>query len=212
MLFLLSYIINNRLQKAIIMIKQNIKNQTLNGLLAFALVFSLGACNNPKKEDPKDVAEEHNDSKFDNKNEKDAQFLVDAAEINLKEIQLGQLAQTNAQTADVKDLGKMMEEQHTKTMNELKDLAAKKMVTVPTTLTDDGQDDYKKLADKKAKDFDKDYCDMMVKGHKDAIDKFEKASTECNDADIKEWASMTLPALRNHLDHALACQDKLKKM
>ena len=64
----------------------------------------------------------------------------------------------------------------------------------------------------KASDFDKEYCDMMVKGHKDAIDKFEKAINDASDPDIKAWASSMLPALRIHLDHSLTCQKKCEKM
>ena len=52
--------------------------------------------------------------------------------------------------------------------------------------------------------------DMMVKGHKDAISKFEKASKDCDDADIRAWALATLPALRTHLDHSLTCQKDIK--
>lgn len=179
-----------------------------------AFIFATSSCNNSQKpEDSKEVAEEHNEAKMDNKSdEKDAQFLVEAAEINMNEIQLGQLAQQKSMMSDVKDLGKMMEDEHTKVMNELKDLAGKKSISIPTSLTDETQKDYNKLADKKAKDFDKDYCDAMVDGHKDAISKFEKASTDATDPDIKAWAAATLPALRTHLDHAITCQEKCKKM
>jgi putative membrane protein len=180
-------------------------------MMIFAVMLTVIACNQ-RPEDTKDAAEDHNEAKFDDKStEKDAQFLVEAAAINLNEIQLGQLAGTNATMQEVKDLGKMMEDEHSKKLEELKTLAAKKTVTIPVSATEQGQDDYKKLSEKTGKDFDKDFCDMMVKGHKDAIDKFEKASSECNDAEIKEWATATLPALRNHLDHALTCQEKMKK-
>jgi putative membrane protein len=181
---------------------------------AFLLIalLTVTACNEQRPDDTKEVAEDRNEEKFEtNKSEKDAQFLVDAAEINLMEIQLAQLANTKATAQDVKDLAKMMEEAHTNSMNELKTLAASKSISIPTTVTEDGHDHHKKLADKSGEDFDKEYCDMMVKGHKDAIDKFEKASNDAVDADIKQWASATLPALRNHLDHATTCQDRMKK-
>jgi putative membrane protein len=193
--------------------KANKVKTLLQGSTLFTAVILMifVACNQQRPEDTKDTAEDRNDAKFDeNKNEKDAKFLVDAAEIDLMEIQLGQLASTKATAADVKDLGKMMEEQHSKSLDNLKALAAKKTVSLPTSITDDGQDHYKKLADKNGNDFDKEFCDMMVDGHKDAISKFEKASTESNDAEIKDWAAATLPTLRNHLDHALTCQEKVK--
>ena len=193
---------------------KNVSKIILEGGVIVALLFATVSCNNSQKqEDPQEVAEEHNDAKMNNNaDEMDAQFLVDASEINMKEIQLGQLAQQKAMMSDVKDLGKMMESEHTKAMNELKDLAEKKIISIPTSLTDEYQKEYNNFADKKAMDFDKDYCDAMVAGHKDAVNKFEKASTDATDPDIKAWAAATLPALRNHLDHAMTCQEKCKKM
>src|ERR1044071_2120459 len=53
---------------------------------------------NTKTEDPKDVAEEHNDAKFRKESEKEAQLMVDAADINLAEIELGKLAESKGTT------------------------------------------------------------------------------------------------------------------
>ena len=44
------------------------------------------------------------------------------------------------------------------------------------------------------------------------IEKFEKASTDATDEDIKKWAAATLPTLRTHLDYAMICQKKYDKM
>lgn len=176
--------------------------------------LALTSCSSDEKkpEDTKAVATEHNEAKFDSsKNEKDAAFLVNAAEINLKEIKLGQLAADKSNMKDVKEFGKMMEDDHTKAMKGLQELAAKKQITIPTTLTDNGGDAYEKLIKKTGKDFDKEYCKMMVDGHKDAIDKFEKAAGSSSDQDIKNWAASMLPALRTHLDHAMMCQKKCEK-
>jgi len=47
-----------------------------------------------------------------------AQFLVRAAEIDLEEIQVGQLAQKKSTMIDVQELGKMMETEHTKSLSD----------------------------------------------------------------------------------------------
>ena len=112
----------------------------------------------------------------------------------------------------VKELGKMMEDEHTKAMNELKGLAKTKMVTIPDMPTQPAMDAYNTLNAKKGKDFDKAYSDMMVMGHKDAIALFEKTSANSGDANVKGWATSTLPALRKHLDHAVMCQKECNKM
>lgn len=183
----------------------------VKGFLLLAITMYTASCGTKKSEDSKEVAEEHNEAKFDKADEKDAQFMVNAAETNLEEIQLGQLAQKNGMMADVQKLGTSMEAAHLKAMASLKELAAKKMITLPTTITQNGQDAYKKLMDKPGKDFDKAYCDMMVDGHKQAVDKFQSAETDVKDADIKAWAASMLPALRSHLDHAMVCQAKCAK-
>ena len=184
----------------------------LHAAFAITMLFA-SSCMDKKAEDTKEVAEDHNDAKFDNnKNEKDAQFLVNAAEINRKEISLGQLAQKLGRTTHVKELGKMMEDAHTASLSDLNALAKTKNITLPDAQTEDGQDDYKKLNEKSGNDFDKAYADMMVSGHKDAISLFETASTESADLDIRAWATASLPALRGHLDEAMVCQKECEKL
>ncbi|HEY8937348.1 MAG TPA: DUF4142 domain-containing protein [Cyclobacteriaceae bacterium] len=197
---------NNNLKSDIIIIRATILSA------AVALVFALSSCQNKKAEDSKEVATEHNEAKFDSANEEDAKFLVAAAEINLEEIELGKLAQQNGALADVKSLGKMMEDDHTKALKDLQALASSKQITIPTVITDKGLDAVKKLKDKTGNDFDKDFCQMMVKGHKDAIDKFEKESKDAANGDIRAWATSMVPSLRTHLDHAMTCQEKCEKM
>lgn len=181
-------------------------------LTAVVLTLTLLSCNNTKTEDTKDVAEEHNEAKFSNAKEDDANFLVNAAAINLEEIELGNLAQTRGTVNHVKELGEMMLTEHNTALTELTALAAKKQITIPTSLTDKGMSTSKKLMDIKVSKFDKEYADMMVSGHKDAISVFEKASTNALDADIRNWATSMLPALRKHLDHAMTCQKECEKM
>jgi len=53
---------------------------------------------------------------------------------------------------------------------------------------------------------------MMVNGHKDVISKFEKASTDAADPDIRNWATSILPALRKHLEYSEMCKKKCENM
>jgi len=166
-----------------------------------------------KSEDTKDVAKEQNDEKFDNRNkEKDAEFLVNAAEANLKEIQLGQLAQKKGNAAHIRELGKMMEAAYTKSQQDLAALAKTKGVTIPTSPTEDVKDAYDKLDKKSGKDFDKAYTDMIVDAHKESIDTYEKAAADSHDSEITKWASKMLPELRKHHERATESQKKCNKM
>lgn len=183
------------------------------GFLSLSL-FVIHSCDNGNPDDTKEMAEDQNEERFDDrKSEKDADFLVDAAAINLEEIKLGELAQQRGTLKDTKDLAKMMVDEHTAALSELKKLAASKSITIPVSITEDGQDAYEGLnSEDTGMDFDKEYCDLMVKGHKSAIRKFEKASSNAEDPDIRNWASSMLPSLRTHLEHSNACQEKCKAM
>jgi len=183
-------------------------------LFAASLMFV--ACNNNTdkngvKEDNKKAAEERNDAKFDKQGEKDANFVTDVQDINLAEQNLGQLAESRGTSKEVKELGRMMQAAHKKAYDELASLAAKKNISIPTAMSKSAKDDYDKLNNKAGKDFDKEFCDMMVKGHKDAIEKLEKESKDAADPDLQAWAANTLPELRKHLDHAMNAQDAVEK-
>lgn len=188
-----------------------IKKALILATFASTILLFVSCSNNPK--DSKTVAEDHNKEKFDDrKQKKDAQFLVDAAEINLEQIQLGKLAQQKGAAAHVKELGKVVEDAHTKSQRELTTLANNKRVSIPSNASDDAKDEYKKLNEKSREDFDKAFADLMVSKHKDAVKTFENASTDLNDADIKNWARSTLPHLRSHLDRSKECQEKFADM
>ena len=58
------------------------------------------------------------------------------------------------------------------------------------------------------KDFDKEYRDDMLSDHKKAVDKFQKGSTDLKDADLKNFASQTLPKLQMHQDSIKAIAGK----
>ncbi len=192
---------------------KNYKSKIFLATLFIVAMMGLQSCDDSKTEDTKDVAEEHNNAKFeDNKNEKDAQFLVDAAVIHRQEISLGKLAQQKGTTNHVKELGKMMEVDHTKALAELTTVAKTKNISLPTAQTDNEQDAYNKLNQKSGNDFGKEFSNMMVDGHKNAIALFEKSSTDGSDLEIKAWAASLLPALRTHLDHSLVCQKECSKM
>lgn len=190
-----------------------VKESSILTLFAVCISLVVSCGNNQKQEDTKEIAVEQNESKFDDKKqEKDAQFLVNASEMNLEEIQLGQLAQQKGSSTQVQELGKMMENAHAKSQSSLIALAKSKAITIPTSGTYEVKDSYKNLNEKSGNDFDKAYADMMVSEHKEAIDSFEEASKESVDGDIKNWAVTSLSDMRTHLDHSVDNQMKLAEI
>src|SRR4030095_4299380 len=115
-------------------------------LLGFLLLSVAGfmSCNDRPK-DSKEAAKEMNEPNKDATKESDERFLVRAAELNLEEIRLGQLAQQKGVMAEVKELGRMLEQAHTKANESLHALASSKGIAVPLTATNATEDTYKNL-------------------------------------------------------------------
>lgn len=178
------------------------------------LIIALNSCKNEtKQEDPKEVAEDTNEAKFDSVADKkdDSEFLVDIAEVNLAEIEIGKLAQTKSTNPEVKKFGKMLVDEHTKSASEVSALAKAKNFTLPTSITEDGKEEYNKLNEKSGIDFDKKFADLMIDGHQKAIDKLQKATEDAKDQDVKLWASNNIAPLTAHLEHAKLLKQDLDK-
>lgn len=188
----------------------------LKSFILLTAVSAMIACgdgnrmNNENQAGTADAAEEKNEAKFDGERQDDAEFLEKAAIMNLQEVQLGNLALERSKSQSVKDLARMIVDDHQKSYNEISALASQKGISVASSLTDDDQRDYRKLMDEKADDFDKKWTDLMVEKHKDAVDKHEKAAKNVEDPQIREWAAGKVGALRNHLDMAMNSHENAK--
>ena len=133
---------------------------------------------------------------------KDHNFMTKAAQGGMAEVELGQLAQQNGQSQQVKDFGKRMVDDHGKANDELKQLASQQGVSLPTTLDSKDQALKDKLSKMNGADFDKAYMHAMVMDHKKDVAEFKHESTSGNDQAVKDWAGKTLPTLQDHLQMA----------
>ena len=181
--------------------------------IAFMLLLSawtFQACNNAENKDSVEKAEDANEKTGTAVKEDDSEFMVEAADGGMMEVELGQLAATKAQNARVKAFGSMMVQDHTKANEELKALASSTSVTLPATLSERHQKHVNDMKEKSGADFDKDYMKLMVEDHETDVKKFEDASNNAKDATVKSFAAKTLPVLRVHLDSARAIHDAIK--
>ena len=188
-----------------------VRKLILKLLSLFTFVIGLSACDTQQKqEESKSIVEQHEASFNNVATKKDSLFLVNAAQINLEEIKLGMLAQQISMTHDIEELGKIMEVDYTKFLNDITFLAVKKQITIPTISTKDLKNEYKKLSKKAGGDFDIAYSTMMVDKIRAAIFIFDSASNKADDADIKAWVTAALPNLHVQLDKAMSCLSNAK--
>jgi putative membrane protein len=130
----------------------------------------------------------------------DTTFLTDAIQINLAEISVGDLAQQKGGSDDVKSFGKMLVDDHTASNAKATSLAQANGVTPPTEPSAADKKKHDELEKLSGAEFDREFAEAMVKGHEEAIAKFEAAS-KGND-DVAKFAQETLPTLQKHLKTA----------
>jgi len=121
-----------------------------------------------------------------------------AAKGGMMEVTMGKMAEQNAQSDDVKSFGKRMVTDHGKANDELKSIASKKGVQLPS----------KERTGKWTSD--KDYMDMMVKDHEKDLAEFKEEASSGSDPDLKKFADDTAKIVQEHLDLAKEIQGKLK--
>jgi putative membrane protein len=132
-------------------------------------------------------------------------FLKSAGQDGQAEVALAQLAEERASRADVKSFASHLQEDHQKANGEVMSLAQSKNVTLPSDLSAMQKAAKDRLSKLSGAAFDRAYLAEMVSDHNKAIALFTKAGSS-TDADIKAFATKTLPTLKSHLEQAQSLQ------
>jgi putative membrane protein len=124
---------------------------------------------------------------------------MDAAHINMAEVEVGQLAQQRSTNDRVKDFGQRLFTDHSRALSELKNIAREKDITLPTSL--DAK--HKALADKLSKlsgpAFDREFTQAMVEGHQEALKKAQAEAKSGSDPQLKDFAQKMATSVEEHL-------------
>ena len=140
----------------------------------------------------------------------DTNFIKEAAQGGMMEVELGKAAQDKASNEKVKEFGKRMEQDHSKANNELKKIASDKGVQLSSDLDKKHKSKMDKLTKLSGAEFDRQYMRDMVSDHKDDVKKFQNEADKGKDPDLKKFASQTLPTLKEHLQLAESTADAVK--
>ncbi len=144
-------------------------------------------------------------------NQSDERMVKQIAEANLAEISAGKLAQDKAQSDEVKSFAKKMVDDHTKALDDLKQLAQSKGVTLPTEPDKQHMAMEKKLQALSGDKFDKQYVQQAgERAHKQTHRLLQRASSRSEDADLKNYASKVLATVESHEQMAKDTSRNLK--
>jgi putative membrane protein len=135
----------------------------------------------------------------DKLNPSDQEFFMKAAQGNMAEVQLGALATQRAASDRVKQFGQRMVQEHGRAQQALTAMARENNWAMPTAISDEQKKHHDALAQQSGEAFDKAYMAHMVKDHQMDVTLYEGAAANCSNAQLKQYAAQTLPALREHL-------------
>jgi putative membrane protein len=139
----------------------------------------------------------------------DQTFVNEASRGGKMEVKLGELAERNSASSEVKEFGAHMVKDHTRLNKELGSAVTSIGLTVPTDLSEDQKAEYTKLSKLSGKSFDKEYIDLMVKDHTEDLAAFQKAESTAQDPKLKMAISSAIPVIQEHLNMAKSDAAKL---
>jgi len=130
----------------------------------------------------------------------DQKILKDMAMANMAEVEAGRMAQGKTKNEQVRNFAQQMIDDHTKALDDVKQVAQAKGVALPTEL----DTTHKRMADRMAArsgdEFDRVYLERAgVYDHKKTHDMLHKAQSRAKDADVKALVARTLPVVDQHL-------------
>jgi putative membrane protein len=137
----------------------------------------------------------------------DQQFVDFAAQTDMMEAHLGQLAGEQAAGQNIKDFAQMLVTDHSNDYQQLTVAASKASLTVPKGLDAAHDKMIAPLAKMKGTAFDHRFAQEMIAGHQKAMGAYQREAQNGQNADLKAYANQTLPTLEKHLQ---AAQDLVK--
>jgi putative membrane protein len=141
----------------------------------------------------------------------DRDFVRKAENANLLEVSLGEMAQQQAASPEVKQFGGRMAKEHTLASNKLLEISKKDKLEAPGDLDRKEYEMVQHLSGLKGRDFDRAYIKHMVENHKEDLQMFEQMAKEGANPDLRDYAKQTLSTLREHLKMAQDIYNKIER-
>ncbi|SDS57025.1 Predicted outer membrane protein [Halopseudomonas litoralis] len=130
-------------------------------------------------------------------------FLEEASAKGVAEIETGQKALEESQSAEVKKFAERMIKDHAAANEKMAELAASKNLEISDEATLMDKAKTMILEAREGESFDAAYANNQVAAHEQTIELFEKAARS-DDAEVAAFAKETLPKLKDHLKQAQA--------
>jgi putative membrane protein len=143
--------------------------------------------------------------------EVDRNFVMNASESNLAEIEMGELAAMKGTSPEVISFGEMMVTEHQTALDDLDSVAENKDVSMATELNAKHQALKQRLSTMSGYSFDTAYMRSQVMDHETAEALFEDHVNNGRDEQVKGYSTKYLPHIRMHLEEATSILSSLEQ-
>jgi putative membrane protein len=128
----------------------------------------------------------------------DRTFVRKAAQGGMAEVRLGELAANRGSSAYVREFGQRMVDDHSRTNDQLKEIASNKGISLPTDMGEEHRAVLARLSRLHGAAFDAAYIRSMKADHQHDIMEFRMEANGGRDRDIRAFARRSLPTLQEH--------------
>jgi len=129
----------------------------------------------------------------------DARAMKKLAAANAAEVEAGKLAAEKAKSAEVKQFGQHMVDDHGKMLEDLKKMAAAKGVELPASADLEDKAKILKLRALSGDNFDRDYMAEMVKDHQQDVQETQELAESVKDPQLKSAIRQANAKIKEHL-------------
>lgn len=138
-------------------------------------------------------------------------FVGKASMSNLFEIESSKLAMERATDPKVKEFASRMVKDHTKAGEDLKAALAESGLNIQPTmaLNDKYREKLEEIREEDGDDFDEEYVEIQEKAHDRTVRLFEKYAEKGDNEALRQFASKTLPTLKQHESHSNDLEDEI---
>ncbi len=136
-------------------------------------------------------------------NSSTSRFIKEAARGNDMEISMAEIGARKAQNPELKAFCEQLQQDHTKANDQLKPIAQKYGITLEQSQGRHHERELTSLDKEQAgPKWDQKFATEMLKDHQKDIAKYERAASEVQEPDLKQYVQQTLPVLQQHFQRA----------
>jgi len=130
--------------------------------------------------------------------ESDKDFMVNAAEYSMAEIQLSQIAVQRSTIPEIKSLANLLITDHTKLLNSLRQLGAQRNVALPVDINSGHRSTLAKMQAMNGMRFNRTFINQVI-DDQTKLGKVWLPESREGTHDIRVWAISTISAVQRHL-------------